>query len=256
MSKHGISRASMRVRLAVAAAVLAGGGAAGVVVVSASHGSAASAESAGFVQQASGRSLSYTSALSSAVKGWSKSPSESLMTISHMKPVTNYWTQAWHRAVIFIQRGTVVATGRGEFAVKSANGTVEIWHVNSGTKTLNIGGTSTGLSAMTGGTMKVPAQRTMNTKVKGVAKGDLVFVFGERENRTLKAQLVLFAVPMTAKPMAAPTATATMPAATPTATMPAATPTATATMPAATPAATTPVVTPTGTSATFSGNNS
>jgi hypothetical protein len=95
--------------------------------------------------------------------------------------------------------------------------------------------------------MKVPAQRTMNTKVKGVAKGDLVFVFGERENRTLKAQLVLFAVPMTAKPMAAPTATATMPAATPT---------ATATMPAATPAATTPVVTPTGTSATFSGNNS
>jgi hypothetical protein len=255
MSKRGISRASMRVRLAVAAAVLAGGGAAGAVVVSASHGSTESAQSAGFVQQTNSRTLSYTSALSSAVKDWSKSPSESVMTISHMKPVTNYWTQAWHRAVIFIQRGTVVAVGRGEFAVKSANGTIEIWHVNGGTKTLNISGTSTGLSAMTGGSMKVPSRWTMNTKVKGVAKGDLVFVFGERENHTLKAQLVLFAAPVTAKPMAAPTATATMHAATPTATTPMTTPAAT-TPAATTPAATTPVVTPTGTAPTFSGNNS
>lgn len=252
MRKRGISRTSMRVRLAVAAAVLAGGGAAGVVAVSASHsGGLANAESAGYFQT-SGRTMSYTSALSSAVKGWNQSPSRSLMTISHMKPVTNYWTQSWHRATIFIQRGTVVAVGRGEFAVRSANGTTEIWHVNRGTETQNIGGTSTGMSAMTGGTTKVPSWWNMNTRVKGVARGDLVFVFGERENHTLKAQLVLFAAPT----MTAATPTATMPTAAPTmtATMPTGTPTAT--MPTATRPATAPVVTPSGTSSTFSGTNS
>jgi len=215
MSKRGISRASMRVRLTVAAAVLAGGGTAGVVAVSASHHGPATAESAGYYQP-SGRTLSYTSALSSAMKGWDEAPGKSLTTISHMKPVVNYWTQSWHHAVIFLQRGTVVATGQGEFAVKSANGTTEIWHVNAGTKTLNVGVTSTGLSAMTGGTTKVPSWWNMNGKVKHVAKGDLVFVFGERESHTLKAQLVLFAAPMTARPMAAPTAAMTTPAATPT----------------------------------------
>jgi hypothetical protein len=178
------------------------------------------------------------------------------MTISHMKPVTHYWTQSWHRAIIFIQRGTVVAVGRGEFVVRSANGTTEIWHVNHGTKTQNIGGTATGMSAMTGGTTKVPARWTMNTRVKGVAKGDLVFVFGERENHTLKAQLVLFAAPTKAATMPTATATATMPTAAPTmtATMPTGTPTAT--MPAATQTATAPAVVPSGTASTFSGTNS
>jgi hypothetical protein len=247
MSKRGISRASMRVRVAVAATVLAGGGAAAVVAVSASHSSATTAESAGYYQT-SGRTLGYTTALSSAVKGWTRSPGTSLTTISHMKPVTNYWTQSWHHATIFIQRGTVLAVGKGEFVVRSANGTIEIWHVNGGTKTQNVGATSAGLSAMTGGTTKVPSWWNMNTKVKGIAKGDLVFVFGERESHTLKAQLVLFAAPATAttKPRTTPTAT------TPTATTPATTtPTATAT-----PAMTAPVATPTGVASTFSGQHS
>jgi hypothetical protein len=72
----------------------------------------------------------------------------------------------------------------------------------------------------------------MNTKTKGLAKGDLVFVFGERENRTLKAQLVLFAAPAAAAPMATPMATPTAPAA---------------------PAA--PAVTPAGTVPTISGTH-
>jgi hypothetical protein len=231
MNRRGIRRASIRVRLAVAAAVVAAGGAAGVVALSASHSGATNAESAGYYQT-SGRTLSYTSAMSSAVKGWGKSPGTSLTAISHMKPVTNYWTQSWHRATIFIQRGTVVAVARGEFAVKSAKGTIEIWHTNGKTATQNVGATSTGMSAMTGGTTKVPSQWNMNTKVNGIAKGDLVFVFGERENHTLKAQLVLFA---------APTTTTTTPTATtPTATMP---------------ATTAPAVAPTGTAPTISGTH-
>jgi hypothetical protein len=218
MSKRRTGRASIRVRLAVAAAVIAGGGAAGVVAISASHSGPVAAESAGYYQT-SGRTLSYTSAMSSAVKGWSRSPGTSLTTISRMKPVTNYWTQSWHRATIFIQRGTVVAVSKGEFVVKSANGTLEIWHVNGGTATLNVGATSTGMSAMTGGTTKVPSWWTMNTKVKGIAQGDLVFVFGERENHTLKAQLILFAAPATTvtRPTAPPTTprTTTVPAVAP-----------------------------------------
>jgi hypothetical protein len=233
MSRYGTSRASKRVRLAIAAAVLAGGGAAGVVAVSASHSGPAAAESAGYIQD-SGRSMSYTSAVSSAMNGWDRSPATSLMTLSHMRPVTNYWIQSWHHATIFIQRGTVVAVGRGEFAVRSADGRLEIWHVNHGTTTLNVGGSMTGMSAMTGGTTQVPSWWDMNTRVRGIARGDLVFVFGEQEHHTLKAQLVLFAAPTTTTvtPTAPPT-TAVVPTAAPTSVQP-----ATATVPAATPTST------------------
>jgi hypothetical protein len=218
MSKRGISRASTRVRLAVAAAVLAGVGAAAVAAVSAGHSGLATAESAGYYQT-SGRTLSYTSAISSAMKTWDTSPSTSLRTISHMQQINNYWTQSWHHATLFFQRGKVVAAGKNEFVVQSANGKLETWHTSGRTATLNVGGTSTGMSAMTGGSvnMKVPSWWTMNTKTKGLAKGDLVFVFGEREGHTLKAQLVLFAAPTATTPMAMPTAHAatTAPAATP-----------------------------------------
>jgi hypothetical protein len=230
MSKRGISRASTRVRLAVAAAVLAGGGAAAVVAVNASHSGLATAESAGYYQT-NGRTLSYTSAISSAMKTWDTSPSTSLRTISQMKQINNYWTQSWHHVTLFFQRGKVVAVGKHEFAVKSADGKLEIWQTSGKTATLNVGGTSAGMSAMTGGSvnMRVPSWWTMNTKTKGLAKGDLVFVFGERENHTLKAQLVLFAAPTTATPMATPTAHA---------------------------ATTAPTVTPTGVTATIFGKHS
>jgi hypothetical protein len=144
-----------------------------------------------------------------------------------------------------LQRGTVIAVGRGEFAVQSRNGTIKVWHVTRKTGTFNVGGNSTGMSAMTGGTMRLPSGWELNMTVKGIATGDLVFVFGEREHHTLKAQLVLFAAPA-----------GIMPTATPSATTPMATPTGTATMPTGTPAATAPAVTPTSTAPTFSGHNS
>jgi len=209
MSKRGMRGTSMRVRVAVAAAVLAGGGAAGAVALSAGHDSAVTAQSAGFYQS-SGRTMSYTSAISSAMKSWDTSPSTSLRTLSHMQQINNYWTQSWHHHTLFFQRGRVVAVGRHQFVVRSANGTFEVWHTNGGTAILNVGGSSTGMSAMTGGsmTMKMPSWWTMNTRVKGLAKGDFVFVFGERENHTLKAQLVLFAAPKTPAPAATPATTA------------------------------------------------
>ena len=80
-------RASLRVRLAVAAAVLVGGGAAAAVGV-ATHSNAVEAQSASYSTQHTGRTMAYTDAVSSAMNGWSRSPSNSLMTLSHMKPMS------------------------------------------------------------------------------------------------------------------------------------------------------------------------
>jgi hypothetical protein len=198
MSKRGMRGTSMRVRVAVAAAVLAGGGAAGVVALSAGHNSAATAESAGFIRHSS-QPMSYTSAISSAMKTWDTSPSTSLRTLTHMQQINNYWTQSWHHHNLFFQRGRVVKVGWNWFVVRSANGMTETWHISGGTAILNVGGTSMGMDAMTGGSvnMRVPSWWDMDTQTKHLAKGDFVFVFGEREGHTLKAQLVLFAAQMT-----------------------------------------------------------
>ena len=208
MSKRGMRGMSMRVRVGVAAAVLAGGGAAGAVVLSAGHDSAVNAQSAGFIQ--SSQKMSYSSAISSAMKTWDTSPSTSLRTLTHMQQINNYWTQSWHHVTLFFQRGRVVATGRNEFVVRSANGMLEVWHITGKTAVLNVGGTSMGMSAMTGGSvnMRVPSSWVMDTRTRGLAKGDMVFVFGERQGHTLKAQLVLFAAPTKAP---APGPTTTMP---------------------------------------------
>jgi hypothetical protein len=204
--------------VAVAAAVLAGGGAAGVLALSVGHNSAATAQQAGYVQNSSHR-MSYTSAISSAMKTWDTSPSTSLRTLSRMQQINNYWTQSWHRHTLFFQRGKVVAVGWHAFVVRSANGMTEVWHTSGGTAIMNVGGTSMGMDAMTGGSanMRIPSWWDMDTRTRGLAKGEFVFVFGEREGHTLKAQLVLFAarttttapanVPTTPTPMTSTPAT-------------------------------------------------
>jgi len=229
-------RASLRVRLAVAAAVLVGGGAAATVGVVATHSNASTVADAGYSMQHMGRTMGYTDAVSSAMNGWTKSPSNSLMTLSHMKPMTNTMMMSWHRHIIAIQRGTVVAESirQKELVVQSNNGKIETWHWNNGTKAVNVGSSSTGMSAMTGGTMSMPSRwgRHLNTKAKAAITGDMVFVFGERVKGKLIAQLVLFVAPMKLAPVVTPTATPSMtttPTATPTPTTATPTPTAPAT---------------------------
>ena len=202
-SRRGIRRASMQVRLAVAAAVLAAGGAAGAVAVAATHGSAVTAQPAGYSRQA----LSEPKALSSAMNGWSRSPGRSLATLAEMTPMRTFNAIAWHHVTLALQRGTVVATTKNEFVVKSSNRALALWHLSRNTKYLNVGGSRTGMAAMTGGTMAAPGR--MAATAKGLARGDLVFVFGERENRTLIAQLVLFAAPVKVAPKPAVTPTMT-----------------------------------------------
>ena len=197
MSKRGMRGMSMRVRVAVAAAVLAGGGAAGVVALTAGHNSAVTAESAGFIQQQPAAELHQRHLLGDEDLGH---VAEHVAADAHAHAADQQLLDAVLAPhTLFFQRGKVVAVGRDEFVVRSANGTLEIWHTSGKTAVLNVGGTSMGMSAMTGGSvnMRMPSWWTMDTHTKGLAKGDLVFVFGERQHHTLKAQLVLFAAPTT-----------------------------------------------------------
>src|SRR6185437_389795 len=166
------------------------------------------------------RTLSETQALSSAMNGWNHSQTRSLTTLTQMTPMRTFDMRSWHRHTIALQRGTVVAAVRNAFVIKSTNHQLELWYVNRGTKFFNVGASSVGMRAMTGGTMAMPGHMRMNTKTKVLARGDFVFIFGERIKGKLVAQLVLFAAPVkvTPKPTATPsmTATPTMPA-TPTA---------------------------------------
>ena len=202
-NKRGIRRATTRVRLAVAAAVLVGGGAVGVVALAANHGGAQAAQSAGYTRH----TLSETQALSSAMNGWNKNPNQSIRTLTQMTPMRTFNMMPWHTHTIALQRGTVVAAVRDEFVIKSSNHQLELWYVNHGTKIVNVGSNPTGINAMTGGTMAMPGHMTMNMGTRTLAKGDLVFIFGERVHGNLVAQLVLFVAPTKVTPTATPSMT-------------------------------------------------
>ncbi len=207
IGKRGIRKASTRVRLAVAAAVLVGGGAAAVVGVAANHGGTTAAQSAGYYTH-SGQWMSETQAMSAAMNGWNSNSARSLQDIAQMKQMSTFNMMAWHRHVIALQRGTVVAESirQRELVVQSANGRVEVWHWNGGTKAVNVGASSMGMSALTGGTMMMPSWANhLNTRPRAAIVGDMVFVFGEKVNGKLIAQLVLFIAPM--NPVTTPTAT-------------------------------------------------
>src|ERR1700761_6336736 len=204
-NKRGIRRAPTRIRLAVAAAVLVAGGAVGVVAVAANHGGGAvAAASAGD----SHKTPPTQQLLASAMNSWNKSPSKSLSTLTQMQQMKNFETMAWHTHTLALQRGTVLIAERNAFVIKSANHQLELWNVNKGTKFFNVGPTNVGMRAMTGGTMSIPGNMQMNMRANVLAKGDFVFIFGEKVNGVLHAQLVLFVAPLKVRP--APTATPSM----------------------------------------------
>jgi hypothetical protein len=209
-NKRGIRRASMRVRLAVAAAVLVGGGAAGVAVAS-SHGGVANATSAGYYTSSSQPS-SWMQGMSWTMNNWTTQQTQSLVVITKTVTVKTFVTTTWHSKSFAFQRGTVVATAPKEFVVQSMNGTFGVWHFNNGAKFLNIGNSKTGWNAMSGGYMSSwgnynwsnYAGSSWSTQAKALANGDLVFVFGQKVHGVWWAQLVLFAAPSTWKTSSPP----------------------------------------------------
>ena len=216
-NRRGSRRTSIQLRLAIAAAVLVGGGAAGVAVVASNHGSSQVADSAGYNTNANGP-ISESAAMSSAMNWWNKSQQTSLVVISKMVTIQAISVTTWHNKALVVERGTVLAKDANEFVTTAMNGKVEIWHANNGTKFLNVGNSKTGWNAMSGGTMSSwgsynwsnKSNSGWNPSVKSLAKGDLVFVFGERVHGQLDAQLVLFAAPMRTAPTPFPTQTRTV----------------------------------------------
>jgi hypothetical protein len=216
-NRRGSRRTSIQIRLAIAAAVLVGGGAAGVAVVASNHGSSQVADSAGYNTNY-GQTLSESAAMSSAMNWWNKSQQTSLVVISKMVTIQAISVTTWHNKTLVVERGTVLAKDPTEFVTTSMNGKLEIWHANNGTKFLNVGNSKTGWNAMSGGTMSSwgtynwsdKSNSTWNPSVKSLAKGDLVFVFGERVHGQLDAQLVLFAAPSKTAPTPFPTSTTTV----------------------------------------------
>jgi len=214
-NRRGSRRTSIQIRLAIAAAVLVGGGAAGVAVVATNHSSSQVADSAGYTTNY-GQTLSESAAMSSAMNWWNKSQQTSLVVISKMVTIQAISVVTWHNKALVVERGTVLAKDANEFVTTAMNGKVEIWHANNGTKFLNVGNSKTGWNALSGGTMSSwgsynwsnKTNSKWNPSVKSLAKGDVVFVFGERVHGQLDAQLVLFAAPGTTAPI--PTSTSTV----------------------------------------------
>ena len=216
-NRRGSRRTSIKLRLAIAAAVLVGGGAAGVAVVASNHGTSQVADSAGYNTSAN-KPLTESAAMSAAMNWWNKSQQTSLVVISKMVTIQAISVTTWHNKALVVERGTVLAKDATEFVTTAMNGKVEIWHANNGTKFLNVGNSKTGWNAMSGGTMSSwgsynwsnKSNSGWNPSVKSLAKGDLVFVFGERVHGQLDAQLVLFAAPMKTAPTPIPTQTRTV----------------------------------------------
>jgi hypothetical protein len=239
MSKRRNRGFSMKARITTAAAVVVAGGAAAAVVVAGHGGGTTAATSAGFDT----KSMSVTQAMSSAMNGWNKNPNQSIVTISKQQPMNSFYQTSWHQKTLAEQRGTVVAAVGKELAVESANKKVELWHWNGNTHVVNVAGNKTATTDVTGSASNWLSSWHMKKSSK-LAKGDLVFIFGEKVHGELEAQLVLFAAPTTTT-TATPTATATSTATSTT--------TATATPTATTSTTATATATPTTTSTANSG---
>ncbi len=217
-NKRGIRRAACECALAVASSGTrgrrrgGGGGGSKLPIATAE----AAQNGLGFTMH-TGRTMGYTDAVSSAMNGWAKSPSNSLMTLSHMQPMTNTMTMAWHTHTIALQRGTVVAEsirqeGTRRPVQQRRDRDCGTWN-NGNTKAVNVGNSSTGMSAMTGGTMSMPSRwgRHLNTTAKAAVKGDLVFVFGEKVKGKLIHPAGAVRGAVEGRPSGEPSATPTAP---------------------------------------------
>src|SRR5262249_23725261 len=146
--------------------------------------------------------LSEAQGMSEAMNTWNKSQTTSLTTITKIVTIRTVAVTTFHQKTFVLQRGTVEAVSPWEFVTKSSNGTFEVWHTNMGTKFLNVAGNKTGWNAMTGNTMSsygswnAPSagswdsmSKSWDMRAKTIARGDVVFVFGQKVNGKLFAQL-------------------------------------------------------------------
>ena len=155
LNKGGIRSASVKARLAVAAAVLVGGSAAGVVAVAANHGGSAAAttaQSAGFTRSFH-HTMSEQMALTEALNGPGMSSQSSMNTLADMMPMRTFSQVEFHHTMLAVQRGIVLLATRRFLVVRSANGGIHLWWLSGATRVRDVGSSASGMAAMTGSYM-------------------------------------------------------------------------------------------------------
>ena len=159
-NRRGSRKVSMKARLGIAAAVLLGGGAIGTVAVATNDlSSITAAQSAGYTVNFQ-HPVSVQTALTTALSDWSRSQQKSMSTLANMAPMKSFVTVKKGHTTFAAQRGVVVLATKHFLLVKSVNGSLHLWLVNGATKTRNVTGSSTGMTALTG---SAPAAKTAVT---------------------------------------------------------------------------------------------
>ena len=149
-NRRGSRKVNMRARIGVAAAVLLGGGAIATVAVATNDlSSITSAQSAGYTVNFQ-HPVSVQTALTTALNDWSRSQQKSMSTLANMAPMKSFVTVREGHTILAAQRGVVVLATKHFLLVKSVNGSLHLWLVNGATKTKNVAGSTTGMTALSG----------------------------------------------------------------------------------------------------------
>jgi hypothetical protein len=129
------------------AAVLGGGVIAGVALAAGSSAGLAAAPAAHTARYSNEGSL-----LSSALSDWSWSRQSTYSQLARLSSVRGYSQTSHHGKTLDVQRGIVVLATRHFIILRSANGSLHLWLVSSGTKFQNVSSTTAGTAALTAST--------------------------------------------------------------------------------------------------------
>jgi hypothetical protein len=90
--------------------------------------------------------------LSSALSDWSWSRQSTYSQLAQLSSVRGFSQTSHHGKTLDVQRGIVVLATRHFIILQSANGSLHLWLVSSGTKFQNVSSTTAGTAALTAST--------------------------------------------------------------------------------------------------------
>jgi hypothetical protein len=143
-------RSVLKTRAGLAAAVLACGAiAAGTIAAVAATGAGRAAGTAVSPAAYTARSGSEGTVLSSALGNWYKSRQTSYSELASLTQAQGYSQTSHQGQTLDIQRGIVVLATSSYLILQSANGSLHLWLLSSGTQIQNVAGTTAGTMALT-----------------------------------------------------------------------------------------------------------
>jgi hypothetical protein len=140
----------LKTRAGLAAAVLACGAiAAGTIAAVAATGTGGAAGTAVSPAAYTARSGSEGTVLSSALGNWFKSRQATYSELAGLTQAQGYSQTRHQGQTLDIQRGIVVLATSNYLILQSANGSLHLWLLSSGTQIQNVAGTTAGTMALT-----------------------------------------------------------------------------------------------------------